>query len=647
MERPPPFQQDQYFSARPPQQQQPPPNPEFPNQESSAHFFNSGTRGDMFPRNRTSAGLDLSMHGAFQRSELQNPGEIHGSGAGGSFWPRQDVYRHQQQFPHRDQRFTPNESDRSAALQPPPYGSPFYHLQGDHASNPGAHGTMDLSKTMHPAFSEIPGQSGPDQVSQVVGNAPQMEFSYRQQPPTVSGCQGNLWQPNNNYSTQMQTQFGDPRYNRAHKDDPSSYGNIGPFHNQSGPAIPNNFNYQKQHHPEASQYNFSESTLSEHHRGQQEMHWHWKETSTTSRHQKDFAAQPDSEARQAQQDQQWIAKFLSKKSRKVSKVSCPKQSERTPLVSEARDAVYSAARLVSELTRMCQVLKQNVENESLWSESCVKALAVKKELQEKLKTLDDPVYIEDVKKKLARIRKKRSRLQRKKREQALEKQEEEARAAEREAQIDKWRMKCVQQVEEKKREQELKAAADSVLSEVRKKQADSKRMMDILRSLEKLRKLRKEAAARKGIHPEATADEAFEQQVAVLRKVIVKRTVVYDAEEKALRVMLEGEQEEERKRELERKHKKEKEKVLQRKRHVESMLFGNSAEMHPEHPLRPFRHYYLQAEHSLHALMQIRRDWDCFLVPADHPDGSFIPQGWVLPVPPSNDVWATALEKPD
>lgn len=647
MERPPPFQQDQYFSARPPQQQQPPPNPEFPNQESSAHFFNSGTRGDMFPRNRTSAGLDLSMHGAFQRSELQNPGEIHGSGAGGSFWPRQDVYRHQQQFPHRDQRFTPNESDRSAALQPPPYGSPFYHLQGDHASNPGAHGTMDLSKTMHPAFSEIPGQSGPDQVSQVVGNAPQMEFSYRQQPPTVSGCQGNLWQPNNNYSTQMQTQFGDPRYNRAHKDDPSSYGNIGPFHSQSGPAIPNNFNYQKQHHPEASQYNFSESTLSEHHRGQQEMHWHWKETSTTSRHQKDFAAQPDSEARQAQQDQQWIAKFLSKKSRKVSKVSCPKQSERTPLVSEARDAVYSAARLVSELTRMCQVLKQNVENESLWSESCVKALAVKKELQEKLKTLDDPVYIEDVKKKLARIRKKRSRIQRKKREQALEKQEEEARAAEREAQIDKWRMKCVQQVEEKKREQELKAAADSVLSEVRKKQADSKRMMDILRSLEKLRKLRKEAAARKGIHPEATADEAFEQQVAVLRKVIVKRTVVYDAEEKALRVMLEGEQEEERKRELERKHKKEKEKVLQRKRHVESMLFGNSAEMHPEHPLRPFRHYYLQAEHSLHALMQIRRDWDCFLVPADHPDGSFIPQGWVLPVPPSNDVWATALEKPD
>ncbi|XP_041074928.1 capping protein inhibiting regulator of actin dynamics-like isoform X2 [Polyodon spathula] len=490
MERPPPFQHDQYFSARPPQQQQPPLNPEFSNQESAAHFFNSGTRGDMLPRNRTSRGLDLSMHGAFQRSELQNPGEIHGSGAGGSFWPRQDLYRHQQQFPPGDQRF---ESDRSAALQPPPYGSPFYHQQGDNASNPGGHRTMDLSKTVHPPFSEIPGPSGPDRISQGVGNAPQIEFSYRQQPPTVSGCHDSPWQPNNNYSTRMQTQFGDPRYNRPPQEDPSSYSNIGTFHSQSGPAIPNNSNYQRHHNPEASQYNFSESTLSAH-----EMHWHWKETSTTSRHQKYFVAQPDSEARQAQQDDQWVAKFLSKRNRKVSKVSCPKQSERTPLVSEARDAVYSAARLVSELARLCRVLKQNVENESLWSESYVKAVAVKKELQEKLKTLDDTVYIENVKKKLGRISKKRSRLQRKKQEQTLEKQEEEARAAEREAQIDRWRMKCVQQVEEKKREQELKAAADSVLSEVRKKQADSKRMMDILRSLEKLRKLRKEAAARKG-----------------------------------------------------------------------------------------------------------------------------------------------------
>ncbi|MBN3308946.1 PDCD7 protein, partial [Amia calva] len=272
---------------------------------------------------------------------------------------------------------------------------------------------------------------------------------------------------------------------------------------------------------------------------------------------------------------------------------------------------------------------------------------MKTELQEKLKFLTDSDCIEKVKKKLEVIHKKRARQRQKNRQRLVEMEEEEARAAQREAAIDKWRMKRIHEVEEKKREQELKAAADSVLSEVRKKQADTKRMVDILNSLEKLRKLRKEAAARKGIFPEKEADEIFDGHLARLRKLIGSRTSVYDAEEKALRVMLEGEQEEERKREQERRQKKDKEKLLQKKQELEAMLFGQSVEMHPEHPLKPFRQYYLQAEHSLHALIQIRREWDRCLVPADHPDGSFIPQGWVLPEPPSDEVWATSLDKAD
>uniref|UniRef100_H0VLY3 Programmed cell death 7 n=1 Tax=Cavia porcellus TaxID=10141 RepID=H0VLY3_CAVPO len=207
-----------------------------------------------------------------------------------------------------------------------------------------------------------------------------------------------------------------------------------------------------------------------------------------------------------------------------------------------------------------------------------------------------------------------------------------------------WRVKCVQEVEEKKREQELKAAADGVLSEVRKKQADTKRMVDILRALEKLRKLRKEAAARKGVCPPASADETFEYHLQRLRKLIKKRSELYEAEERALRVMLEGEQEEERKRELEKKQRKEKEKFLLQKREIESKLFGDPDEFPLAHLLQPFRQYYLQAEHSLPALIQIRHDWDQYLVPADHPKGSSVPQGWVLPTIPSNDIWASAVK---
>ncbi|KAL7980175.1 hypothetical protein Chor_001443, partial [Crotalus horridus] len=175
-------------------------------------------------------------------------------------------------------------------------------------------------------------------------------------------------------------------------------------------------------------------------------------------------------------------------------------------------------------------------------------------------------------------------------------------------------------------EQELKAAADSVLSEVRKKQADTKRMAEILR-----------------VCPPPAADEAFESEIQNLRASIKKRTELYEAEERALRVMLEGEQEEERKREMEKKQKKEREKLLQQKREKDSKLFGDPEEFPLSHFLEPFTQYYLQAECSLPALIQIRHEWDQYLVPAGHPEGDFIPPGWVLPSPPSSDTWATAV----
>uniref|UniRef100_UPI00398F89B0 programmed cell death protein 7 n=1 Tax=Pristiophorus japonicus TaxID=55135 RepID=UPI00398F89B0 len=342
-----------------------------------------------------------------------------------------------------------------------------------------------------------------------------------------------------------------------------------------------------------------------------------------------------------EQDEFWLMRFLSRRRLQSSEIKKPKS---LPLISEVKESVLSACKLVTELTALCQQLRHNVENEAVWNESYLKAVEIKTVLQEKLKTLNDSEYISAVKKKLEAIKKKRSSIQRKKQEWYLEKEEEETRAAEKEAKIDGWRMKRVREVEEKKRERELKAAADSVLSEVRKKQADAKRLVDILRALEKLRKLRKEAAARKGVHPPPPADETFEHHVERLRKLIKKRSDLYDAEERALRVMLEGEQEEERKRENEKKLKKEREKLEKQQREVESMMFGDP-ELSSDHPLQPFRQYYMQAEHSSHVLVQIRQEWDRYLVPGDHPDGGSIAQGWVFPLPPSSDTWATALKQ--
>lgn len=80
-----------------------------------------------------------------------------------------------------------------------------------------------------------------------------------------------------------------------------------------------------------------------------------------------------------------------------------------------------------------------------------------------------------------------------------------------------------------------------------------------------------------GIVTELECEEAFYSRLEKLRSVLKSRTAVYASEEKALMVMLEGEQEEERMREREKQVKNEMDKWLQKKQSVEAMLFGGES----------------------------------------------------------------------
>ncbi|XP_041640730.1 programmed cell death protein 7 [Cheilinus undulatus] len=353
---------------------------------------------------------------------------------------------------------------------------------------------------------------------------------------------------------------------------------------------------------------------------------------------------------QKNQDQQWIRRFLQSRGKTSRSSQIKEQPQSVPdlqprCIPELRRALYRAAQLVSQLAETCESLRNSVQEDCMWARSYSEALKLKKELQDSLSVLGDGENLAGWKTKLSQVAKRRSRRLRSRRLLQLEENQRAERSAEKEAGIDKWRLQQIQQVEEKKKEQEVKLAADSVLCEVRRKQADVKRMQDVLRAVEKLRKLRKEAASRKGISTEAECDGAFTERVEELRDVMKRRTVLYSAEEKALRVMLEGEQEEERRREQERKVKKERERQLQRKRRVHAVLFGE--DLPADSLLQPFTQFYTQADRSLHALLQIRREWDVFLVEADHPDGSFLPQTWILPDPPSDQAWASVLQPDD
>lgn len=80
-----------------------------------------------------------------------------------------------------------------------------------------------------------------------------------------------------------------------------------------------------------------------------------------------------------------------------------------------------------------------------------------------------------------------------------------------------------------------------------------------------------------GIVIERQCEDTFSRQLDQLRCVLKSRTSVYAVEEKALKVMLEGEQEEERRREEEKRRKKEKEKLLKKKCRMDAILFGGMA----------------------------------------------------------------------
>ncbi|KAM9832263.1 programmed cell death protein 7 [Neosynchiropus ocellatus] len=343
---------------------------------------------------------------------------------------------------------------------------------------------------------------------------------------------------------------------------------------------------------------------------------------------------------QRKQDLQWVKQFLlarnthpcsSKESAGQSQVNVP----------EVRERLARAAQLVSGLLETCESLKFLLEHQEQWDQVYREALTMRDEVEENLSRLTEGDFLDRVKKKLTRISKRRQRILRRREVLNLEAKQRTQAIAEKETDIDKWRAERILEVEERKKEQEVKLAADSVLCEVRKKQADSKRMQDVLRSLEKLHKLRKEAASRKGILTDPDSDESFHSQLDKLRSVLKERSAIYSREENALKVMLEGEQEEERRRDMELSLKKERERQLHWKQRVGAMLFGD--ELPADSALLPCRDYYLQAEHSLHALVQIRREWDVFLVAADHAEASTIPQNWVLPEPPSDQLWASAL----
>ncbi|XP_064624807.1 programmed cell death protein 7-like [Lineus longissimus] len=342
-----------------------------------------------------------------------------------------------------------------------------------------------------------------------------------------------------------------------------------------------------------------------------------------------------------QQDQRWIDSWL--RSKRVQGRRNKKSIDTDIKIPVIRHLLKQCFGLLDDLKKLKDSLTDCEGDEETWSEQKSRALQLQGEL-ERVQSKLDKNTMAAFREKLERRTKKKS--WRKKRNAILTEEREEklVRRQQLHDKIDAELGAKRQKITDAQKEKEMKAGADKTLSEVRKKLSDANKSLDLLRSLKKLRQIRKDSAVRKGMFYPAECDRNFERQVFDLIKMMETQKKTYEDEEKTLQVILEMEQQENLEKEREQFKNREEQKVRKKQNRNLELLFGKEDVPDETDPLRPFHNYYLQAEQSLQSLLHIRREWDTFTVPDHVIGGSSIPQGWVVPYEPTDEVWASALK---
>lgn len=346
---------------------------------------------------------------------------------------------------------------------------------------------------------------------------------------------------------------------------------------------------------------------------------------------------------QKQEDQSWInQRFLSRK-RCLPQSTTKKEESIT--ISEAQKLIREMFILAAQLQQQTQNLELITATASKdeWLKEVKKTEAMKEQLEQFCHKLDDQDLMAQLEKKVKKRQKDRERLKRSQSRCYQEKQEALARKNELHSRIDEWLNAISQKEIQLKKDKEMKICVDSVLSEVRKKKSDVSKMLELIKVLSKLRKVRKENVAKKGLYTLFHCDQKFEEDIPRLQRMLNRQMEIYEAEQRTLMVMLECEQEETKERERAHSHKVQAEIDKREQKREQQLLFGKRI-IDDDDPIYPFMNFYSQAEYSWEAFIQIRRDWDSYLVPENTPGASRIPNSWVMPPEPSDATWAKFLK---
>lgn len=235
--------------------------------------------------------------------------------------------------------------------------------------------------------------------------------------------------------------------------------------------------------------------------------------------------------------------------------------------------------------------------------------------------------------------------QRRRRRQAerRRRQAERQRLQRRHAEIDAWQADIRQQAAKRQEAEEVKREADSVLGEVRRKISDVEKHLETLEELRTLRQARDLKARAAGLFSSAASDQRFAEVTARLTALLDRHLETYEAELRALRAMTGPPPPE----------------VgtaapaaAAAPPAVLRALFGASGVTAAAAAAAAAGSKTEQTDHLVHmvdwkadpqTLLDIRSDWDRYLVGPEDRLGSAAPPTWVVPAPPTSAVWASYL----
>ncbi|XP_065572895.1 programmed cell death protein 7-like [Artemia franciscana] len=191
-----------------------------------------------------------------------------------------------------------------------------------------------------------------------------------------------------------------------------------------------------------------------------------------------------------------------------------------------------------------------------------------------------------------------------------------------EDEIDKKLKEEEKQLLKEKNEEETKREADLILLEVKNKKSDVQQRLEVLEVLSRLRKAKIDVSLVSGKDKDPVSDKKFAEKKDQLVSLLQSRLKSYEKEEATLRVMLEPDDQLAKTTSSEPQHSE--------RDDLHRSLFGMSS---------PGNHL-----ETLNDLIQVRQEWDQYLVPQGIPLASQIPTSWVYPGEPSNQEWEQHLK---